>query len=173
VVTLGAKEAQDAEAGLSFLAGRPEVNRIGVFGFSMGASAALRAAARHAQIAVVVAEGGYFNLGNDFVEPDRHVSLFRRIFLYAVAAAYWLQSGVNPWVVSPIEDIGRISPRPVLLIYGEAEAESGRALAQFAAAKEPKDLWIVPGGSHGTNHVTSPGDYEHRVIEFFSAALSQ
>ncbi len=48
VVSLGAKEVQDAEAGLSFLADRPEVMEIGIFGFSMGASAALRMAARMA-----------------------------------------------------------------------------------------------------------------------------
>ena len=173
VVTLGAKEAQDAAAGLSFLAERPEVKEIGVFGFSMGASAALHVAARHQQIAAVVAEGGYFNLGGDFVEPDSRVTVTRRVLLYSIAAAYWLQSGVNPWEVSPIEDIASISPRPVLLIYGETEAETGRALAQFAAAREPKALWIVPGGAHGSNHATSPGEYEHRVSEFFSAALSQ
>jgi fermentation-respiration switch protein FrsA (DUF1100 family) len=173
VVTLGAEEAQDAAVALSFLAGRSEVKRIGAFGFSMGASAAVRAGARHEEIAAVVAEGGYFNLGNDFVEPDSRITIVRRAFLYTIAGAYWLQSGVNPWKVSPIEDIASISPRPVLLIYGEAEAESGRALAQFAAARDPKALWIVPGGAHGSNHATSPGEYERRVTEFFRTALGQ
>ena len=170
-VTLGAKEAFDAEAGLMFLQSRPEVEIIGIFGFSMGAAAAVRSAARQVDIAAVVAEGGYFNLGEDFVEPDSRLGLPHQVFLYSIAGAYWLFSGVNPWEVSPIEDLPAISPRPLLLIYGEREADSGRALAQYAVAREPKTLWIVPGGAHGSNYAASPGEYRRRVIEFFKKEL--
>jgi len=171
-VTLGAKELWDGEAGLVFLEGLPEVDAIGVFGFSMGASTAIRLAARHETIAAVVAEGGYFNLGDDFVEPDQGENLPRRVFLYSIAWSYWLQSGVNPWMVSPIEDLPEISPRPVFLIYGEGEAASGRAMNQYAAAKDPKTLWIVPGGGHGANYAASPGEYRRRISEFFASGLS-
>jgi fermentation-respiration switch protein FrsA (DUF1100 family) len=171
-VTLGAKEIYDAEAGLDFLLSRPEVEEIGVFGFSMGAAAAIRLAARHADIAAVVAEGGYFNLGDDLIEPESRLSIPHRAFLYTIAAAYWLQTGVNPWEISPIDDLPAISPRPVLLIYGDGETASGRARAQFEAAREPKDLWIVPGGAHGSNYAASPGAYRRRVTEFFSSTLS-
>lgn len=171
-VTLGAKELYDAEAGLAFLLSRPEVVETGVYGFSMGGVAAIRLAARHAEIAAVVAEGGYFNLGDDFVEPDSRLNILHRAFLYTIAASYRLQTGMNPWEISPIDDLPEISPRPVFLIYGEGEAASGRAQAQFAAAREPKTLWIVPGGAHGTNYAASPGEFRHRVTEFFSSALN-
>ncbi|UCH58708.1 MAG: alpha/beta hydrolase, partial [Anaerolineales bacterium] len=94
-----------------------------------------------------------------------------RTFLYTIAGAYQFFSGVNPWQVSPIDDLPSISPRPLLLIYGEGEAGSGRALAQFDAAREPKTLWIVPGGAHGSNFAASPGEYQSRIVEFFNAAL--
>jgi dienelactone hydrolase len=81
-VTLGAKETHDAEAGLEFLLGRPEVEEIGVFGFSMGAAAAVRTAAQRTEIAAVVAEGGYYNLGDDLVEPTSQMSILRRAFVY-------------------------------------------------------------------------------------------
>ncbi len=166
-VSLGYDEVRDAAAGLVFLESRPEVRYIGVIGFSMGGVTAIRAAARYPKIAAVVAEGGYFNLGDDFVEPDSNPSIPHRIFSYSIAYMYWLNSGVNPWLVSPIDDIPTVSPRPVFLIYGEHEAENGRAEAQFAAAKEPKRLWIVPGGTHGTNHLAAPEEYSQRIIEFF------
>jgi fermentation-respiration switch protein FrsA (DUF1100 family) len=57
------------------------------------------------------------------------------------------------------------------MIYGEGEAASGRALQQFAAAGEPKELWIVPGGAHGANYAASPGEYSRRVTDFFRKAL--
>ena len=171
-VTLGAKELFDAEAGLAFLLSRPEVEVIGVYGFSMGGAAAIRLAARHAEVAAVVAEGGYFNLGDDLIEPDSRLNALHRAFLYTIAASYWLQTGMNPWEISPIDDLPEISPRPVFLIYGEGEAASGRAQAQFEAAREPKSLWVVPGGAHGINYAASPGEFRHRVTEFFSSTLS-
>lgn len=167
-VTLGGKEALDLAAGVDFLKSRPEVKDVGVLGFSMGAASAVRAAAQHLEIVAVAAEGGYFNLGNDFVEPGSRQSPLRNLFLYTIASAYWLQSGVNPWEVSPIDDLPRLSPRPVLLIYGEKEAASGRASAQFAAAGEPKVLWIVPGGDHGSNYRMAQQEYERRILEFFN-----
>lgn len=170
-VTLGAKEVFDAEAGLAFLQGQPDVKSIGIFGFSMGAAAAIRTTARRPEIAAVVAEGGYFNLGDDLIEPESQVSLLRRGFLYLIAGSYWLQTGANPWEISPIDDLAAISPRPVLLIYGEGEVASGRALAQFAAAREPKGLWVVPGGAHGSNFAASPGEYRRQVTEFFNRAM--
>lgn len=169
-VTLGAREAEDVAAALEYLQGQRGVEWIGVFGYSMGGAGAIRAAAKYPEIAAVVAEGGYFNLGEDIVETDGQ-PLWRRIFLYAIAGSFWLQSGENPWGISPIDDLPAISPRPVLLIYGEQEADSGRAEAQYSAALEPRYLWIVPGGDHGRNHQQAPREYEQRVLHFFEEAL--
>jgi len=171
-VTLGYAEEQDAAAGLEFLNGQPEVNRIGAMGFSMGGVTAIRTAKRHPEIMALVAEGGYYNLGDHIVKPENQSSLPRKVFLYSIAVLYWLQTGVNPWAVSPIDDLPGISPRPVLLIYGEHELSAGRGDMQYTAAGEPKELWIVPGGYHGTNHLISPHEYEARVLDFFRLNLT-
>jgi dipeptidyl aminopeptidase/acylaminoacyl peptidase len=172
-VTLGAKEVMDAEAGLAFLLMQGEVDpaRIGIYGFSMGGVAAIRTAARRPEISAVLAEGGYFNLGEDIVEPGVNEPLPRKIFLYTIAGVFWLRTGVNPWQVSPVDEIGQIGPRSVLLIYGEHEAASGRAQMQFDAAEASKELWIVPGGDHGKNHLIAPEAYQQRVMKFFSQTL--
>jgi dipeptidyl aminopeptidase/acylaminoacyl peptidase len=169
--TLGAKEVRDIAAALELLENYPEIQKIGAIGFSMGGVTAIRAAARYPQIEAVVDDGGFFNLGNDFVEPQEPKPLSRSLFLYSVAGMFWLQTGANPWQISPIDDLPLISPRPVLLIYGEYEAGSGRAQAQYAAAKEPKTLWIVPGSDHGQNHLLAPQEYRRRVLEFFDQYL--
>ena len=53
-------------------------------------------------------------------------------------------------VVRPVDCIERISPRPVLIVHGEGDTtvpvEQARRL--YARAKEPKELVIMPGGSH-------------------------
>jgi len=173
LVTLGYDEEQDAAAGLEFLNGQPEVSQIGAFGFSMGGVTAIRAAERHPEILAVVAEGGYYNLGDHIVKTEDRSSLPRKAFLYSIAVIYWLQTGVKPWTISPIDDLPGISPRPVLLIYGEHELSSGRGDLQYAAAHEPKILWIVPGGNHGTNYTTSPQEYQSRVLDFFRLTLAE
>ncbi len=86
---------------------------------------------------------------------------------------YWLQAGESPWRVSPIDDLARISPRAVLLIYGEHELDNGRGDRQYKAAKEPKELWVVPGGDHGRNYEVAREDYREKVLEFFDRYLEE
>jgi alpha/beta superfamily hydrolase len=48
------------------------------------------------------------------------------------------------------EVVARLSPRPLLLVHGTRDMilsdENSRAL--FALAKEPKELWLIPGADH-------------------------
>jgi fermentation-respiration switch protein FrsA (DUF1100 family) len=170
-VTLGANELMDAEAALEFLHSRPQVEHIGAFGFSMGGVTAIRTAARHPEITALVAEGGYYNLGNDMIEPEQPKPIYLSLFLHTIAGLFRFQYGINPFEISPLDDLPRISPRPVLLIYGENELNDGHGGLQFAAAREPKQLWVVPGGAHGTNYLVAQAEYTRRVSEFFSQAL--
>jgi dipeptidyl aminopeptidase/acylaminoacyl peptidase len=172
-VTLGASEDAEAAAALDFLKNRTEVDpqRIGIMGFSMGGAAAIRAAARNPGLAAVLAEGGYFNLGDDILEPEERLGIARRVFLYSVAGVYWWQTGSNPWEVSPVDELPAISPRPLLLIYGENETLDAHAYEQYSTAGEPKDLWVVPGGAHGRNHLAAPVVYAQQITSFFQGAL--
>jgi uncharacterized protein len=170
-VTLGAREINDVKAALDFLEEQPEVKVIAAYGFSMGGVTAIRAAARYPKIAAIVAEGGYFNLGYHFIEAGQTRNFLIRFYLYSLSTSFWQQHKINPWKISPIDDLQRISPRPILLIYGEHEANSGKALEQYASAKNPRQLWIVPNGDHGINHLINPDEYSLRVRSFFSEAL--
>lgn len=139
----------------------------------MGGVAAIRAAAREPGFSAVIAQGGYHNLGEDFVEGDATESppLLERLFLYTVAGVFWLQTGVNPWDISPIDDLASISPRPLLMIYGEHEVAHNRAQRQYEAAQAPKTLWVVTDGHHGDYHLVAPQEYPRRLLTFFDQAL--
>lgn len=55
----------------------------------------------------------------------------------------------------PIDAIGRISPIPVLIAHGEADRviDPGHSQALYAAANEPKQLWLMPYAPHSVfNH---------------------
>ena len=174
-VTLGYNEAFDATQVVAFLTEQPEVDpeRIGIYGFSMGGVSSIRAAARSPEIKAVVAMGGYHNLGEDFVEGDREgqLGLPKWIFYHTIALVYRLQTGVDPWQSSPIDDLPKINPRPVLLIYGENEIVTNRGREQYNAALEPKELWVVPDAGHGDYHLAAPEEFGQRLVNFFDATL--
>jgi fermentation-respiration switch protein FrsA (DUF1100 family) len=175
-VTLGHDEVQDVQGGVVYLLTRSEVdpNRIGILGHSMGGATVIRAAAQTPEIHAVVTEGAYASLAdtiaNDFTT---FTGLPRFPFApLAVTLGEW-QTGLDIERVQPVDDIARISPRPVLLIHGLADAaippENGRRLYQ--AAGEPKSLWQPEGVGHVTAVRHQPDEFEKRVIAFFDEAL--
>lgn len=169
-VTLGYYESYDAEAVLEYVLenGLAEEGKVGVIGFSMGGAAAVQAAARNSGFSAVVAEGGYANLDQNFKNVES--PLFDPFFASLSTFFFWL-TGVDPKDSSPIDVIDQISPRPILLIYGEHEVVNGKGMEQFDAAQEPKQIWIVPGGAHGSNVVVAAEEYRQRVLEFFNQSL--
>jgi pimeloyl-ACP methyl ester carboxylesterase len=173
VFTAGYYEVQDVAGALAFVQARPEVgvDRVGVLGYSAGGATAILAAAQLDGLRAVVSEGNFYNLGHDIANTGGDDSLLADFYYRVILFFYRAYTGIDARQVSPVDAIGHISPRPVLLIFGEHEVESGRARQQFAAAGEPKSLWIVPGLGHGGYIQAWPEDYEARVVGFFDEAL--
>jgi dipeptidyl aminopeptidase/acylaminoacyl peptidase len=171
VFTAGYAEVSDVAGALAFVQAQPDVDpdRIGVLGFSVGGATAILSAAQLGDIRAVASEGNFYNLGDDIA--GGHGSPLETFYQQAILFFYRRQTGIDARLISPIDAIGQISPRPVLLIFGEYEVASGRAAEQLAAAGEPKALWIVPGVGHGGYIQTRPDEYEARVIRFFDEAL--
>ena len=165
----GYYEAFDLTSAVAYLWSRPEIRHVGVLGFSAGGTAALLAAADQKNIEAVVAEGGFSSMEADALDPQSpHDPLdwtVRRLTVFFLG----VEMGVPVSKVSPLARIKEISPRPLLLIYGEREAWHGQTL--YAAAGEPKTLWIVPGVGHGGYHEAYPEEYETRILNFFQKAF--
>jgi len=167
--TGGYLEADDLVSTAEFLRARSDVRHVGVLGFSAGGTAALLAAAKTTRIEAVVAMGGFSSLDADILRTQAASGLVDRTILQMVVIILGLEMGVAPSEVSPAAHIAEIRPRPVLLIYGEHEADHGQAL--FSAALEPKELWIVPGVGHGGYREAFPREYEARIVGFFLSAF--
>jgi pimeloyl-ACP methyl ester carboxylesterase len=173
VHTMGQAEVQDVAAAIQFLQQQLDIidGNIGILGFSIGGVIAVESAARLPEIRAVVAQGNFDDLTTNITPRGSGDTLVGRLTQGFIVFFFQYYTGVDPASVRPIDSVARISPRPILFIAGEGEAEANRTQAQFEAAGQPKDLWLVPEVGHGGYGNRWPEEYERRVVEFFDKSL--
>lgn len=146
---------------------------IGVLGVSMGAAAAIGAAAQDDAIGALVADCSYAE-----IEPlmRRHwtsASGLPDIFLPSTLFMGRFVVGMDLTTARPVEEIAAIAPRPALIIHGAADqftpVEHGRALA---AAAPQAEYWEVAGAGHADSYPVDPAAYTDRVARFFAQSLA-
>jgi dipeptidyl aminopeptidase/acylaminoacyl peptidase len=169
--TLGYREAHDLAEAVTWVRRQPGVEHVGVLGFSMGGVTAILGAAQDERIEAVVAEGGFYDLAAD-ITNEGSGPWWERAFHQAILFFFRRETGVGARAVSPISVIDRISPRSLLLIYGDREAGETHPQEQLARAGEPSGLWIVPNCGHGQYLDVAAEEWEQRVTAFFDAAFS-
>ena len=164
--------ARDITAAVNFLKSRPDVDadRIGGMGFSVGGEVLLETAARTPELQAVVAEGAGFRSIREF----RHIAA-TSWFSYPLAWFATLGTAVFAGRMPPPDLtalVGRIGPRPVLLIQAEVGVGGEQLNPLYASAIGPTaELWRVPGSSHVGGLDAQPEEYQRRVINFFDRAL--
>jgi dipeptidyl aminopeptidase/acylaminoacyl peptidase len=172
IVTLGDHEQRDLLAALDFVVAQPDVDpdRIGGLGFSMGAATLAGVAAEDDRLRAVVIESSYATLNAVLKERMNLPGVLRDPLVRVIE---W-QAHANINDVRPVDDLCKISPRPVFLIYGDQDnvLPPGTAQRMFAAACEPVETWLI----HGIGHVyfrdhQTPG-YEERILAFFEKGLA-
>lgn len=175
--TIGFREAADVAAAAHFLAAQPALVGLplGAVGLSMGAVATIGAAAEEPSLAAVVIDSGYATLGA-IATGGLRLLFHLPAFPFAPAIiriGEWL-TRAKIGAARPIDLIGQIAPRPVLVIHGEADrlipVAEGRSL--YAAANEPKALWLVPQVGHAGAYFAAPDEYIARLDAFFAGAFA-
>jgi uncharacterized protein len=176
-VTLGYREVQDVLGAVEFIRNRRAGLRhsVGVVGLSMGAAAAIIAAAQTPAIDAVVADSSYARLDQSVERITRRV--WSPLDLLAARPVRRLGErfiGAPLASVAPVEAIARISPRPVLIIHGEQDrlTHVGDAHALFRACGDPKALWIVEHAGHARTRRAGTEEYDGRIIGFFREHLT-
>lgn len=171
--SLGYDEKADLKAALALMLQQPEVepDKIGVFGYSMGGATAIMTAAEDQRIKAVIASGNYATLDYEIHRDQSQQGLFERWQRGWVERWYEWRTGLKTEQSSPISVIGQISPRPVFLIHGANEIHLSLGTAQFDAAGEPKEFWLVEGAGHGGYPAVAREEYDQRPIDFFNHYL--
>jgi len=160
--TVGHREVLDLDAAVA-AARRLGYADIVTCGWSMGGSVVLRHAALHGGIDAVVSVSALSRWYYKDTKPMQRVhwaieTRLGRLFAHRalrtrISAAGWSD---DDFPEAPVEVVPRISPIPVLFVHGDRDhyfpVEHPEAL--YAAAKEPKELWLVEGFGHAESAAT-------------------
>lgn len=168
----GAEFVMDTLAAIDYMAGRPEVTRLGLFGHSAGGTACILAASwdrRVGALASSSAFAGPVELTQRMLELAGLPSW--RLFAEFVARVYVQPRGHRVQDYHAWQRIADVRC-PILLIHGAAdEYIPSDHLALLARRADPArtERWLVPGRGH-RDLFNTPG-YAERVVEFLRRSL--
>jgi fermentation-respiration switch protein FrsA (DUF1100 family) len=172
VITFGWRERFDVLAAVQRLKQVLPGERIGIIGTSLGGAATLLAAPA-LDVQAVILEAVYPSI--DVAVENR---LRMRLGSLGAALAPLLlvqlrpRLGVGPSDLKPVDRIAMLRC-PVLLIGGMADQHTTVADTQrlYAAARQPKDLWLIPDAAHVDYLRVAGESYRRRVLAFFNHTL--
>lgn len=152
--TVGDREILDVGAAVDRLRAHG-CTRIAAVGFSMGASVVVRYAGLVGGLAAAVSVSGPSRWYYKGTAPMRrlHWAVERRLGRTVARMALHTRiagDGWDPVPESPVEVAGVITPTPLLVVHGDADPYFPLEHAQrlYAAAREPRELWVEPGFAH-------------------------
>jgi uncharacterized protein len=165
MITIGDTEQLDVQAAVDFVAGQENVQHIGAIGFSMGAAALAGVAAEDERIEAVVLEATFSSLKEEVLYRAKFFGPLSQIPVYLTVK----NAGVDYENVSPINQLCKISPRPVFLIFGETDdlVKNDTAENMKATACNPYEFWVVDGAGHQNYALAADEIYENRILTFF------
>lgn len=172
--TLVSREVDDLRAALRFARQRAPGLRLGVIGYSMGAAVALLTVPDEPDVVAVVADSSFTSGSEVVADAVRQTLRLPTNVLVPIAdeIVRW-RHGYRFSQARPIDAIARIAPRPVLIIHGAADTITpiNHARRLYAAAREPRQMWIVEGADHCGAYFADRAEYCRRVIGFFDQYL--
>ncbi|MBC8160879.1 MAG: alpha/beta fold hydrolase, partial [Roseiflexaceae bacterium] len=110
-------ELRDAEAALRYATQRLPAARLGLIGFSMGASVALLLAAKYPEVRAVVADSPFTGIREVIEHNAQARRLPTRLVVPLADLLNGARYGYRFGAVRPVDVVHEISPRPLFLIH--------------------------------------------------------
>jgi pimeloyl-ACP methyl ester carboxylesterase len=164
---LGDNAQPAVDAALGWMARRSD--RVAGYGLSLGAEVLLEAAAREPRLRAVVSDGaGRPRDGEAATHAGADKRLMTSLQLLGVRAVSGMRTSPS---LNPL--VGRIAPRPVLLVASGGFPEEIPANRVYHRLGGPTtELWELPAAAHTGGLRSRPAEYERRVIAFLDRALA-
>ncbi|HZR44723.1 MAG TPA: alpha/beta hydrolase [Ktedonobacteraceae bacterium] len=175
-VTLGYREINDFLGAVVYAKQRAPHARLGAIGYSMGAAISIIGCARTSEVEALIADSA-FSTHKSAIEYAVRRTLHLPFFLFdwVTDALLWWRAGYHFNQVEPLRDIGRIAPRPILIIHGmkDSVVDPRDAPRLYEAAGNPKELWLLPEVEHCGAYFADRAAYVNKVLQFFDTYLKQ
>jgi pimeloyl-ACP methyl ester carboxylesterase len=174
-IALGAREPDDVIGAVHYLEHRSDLTNkhFGALGISLGAGIVLLAAAREPALQATVADSAW---ADESPQIDRMGQLSALPLLPYEPALVDSLIGTRLADARPLEAIGHIAPRAVMLIHSADDANTTTPLTGehqlYQAAQSPKEQWIAPSGGHIGALNAHTTEYEQRVLSFLSTYIN-
>ncbi|MGQ9492203.1 MAG: alpha/beta hydrolase [Anaerolineae bacterium] len=170
-ITYGYRESQDIDSAVRFLQQTKRVLRVGVIGYSIGASSALLSAARNPGIQAVLVVAPFASPWEVWM-ANRPAFLPRFVFDWIRRVVEW-HKGISLSAMDLTTLVTCIAPRPLLLVHGSSDERIPLVQVQrlFAAADQPKSLWLIEGETHGSIRSHGLEANIAEIIRFFDEAF--
>lgn len=172
-ITFGWLESRDMRAALGQLRSLLPGERVGAVGLSLGgASILLGAKPGDLDAAVVEATYATFEEGLDNRLRMR-LGPLAPLVAPLLSVQLPLRLGISPRDLRPIDGAARIRC-PLLVVAGELDAHATLQQSRdlFAAAREPKEIWVVQGARHQDFLTYDSGGYREHVLQFLARHLA-
>ena len=166
----------------SFMPGfKPSASTSHLFalGESMGAGIVLQSAAADPRIEAVVAEASFANMREasyDYAGLRKYPWLGKTPFAPFSWTLVYRGEKLAGFPVAEVSPVKAVASRafPVLLICDEKDVALPCRHSEmiYAAARGPKQLWVVPGAFHTAAYGFAPEEFRRRVLSFFASAAN-
>jgi len=173
-ITFGLKESENIEASLTFLREIFPTERIGAIGVSLGA-AAIVLAKHDLKLSAIILESLHPTIEEAVDNRLKlHFGNYGSVLLPLMLSQLTFYLDTSTKALSPITRINNLNA-PLLIISGTEDAHTTQLETErlYAAARAPKELWIVPGARHFNMHTYAGREYEQRISTFLSQYLRQ
>lgn len=171
-ITLGYRESADIVAARNWIKKEAPGRKIGVIGCSLGGAAVLLAP-QPVGFDAMVLEAVYPRIGRA-VEDRIRIRMGALAPLLAPLLLVQLQPRlhISPSQLEPIRSMGKLGA-PVLVVAGSEDRHTTLAESAelYAAATQPKSLWILKGAQHEDFLQFDPNGYDAKVVGFLTTWL--
>lgn len=171
---MGLLEKNDVLGAVDYLVDEMQSESVGVFGASMGASASIPAMASDERIGAGIFEASFTRLDTLIAElGKRDFGLPRFPLIHTIMLVYRMRAGIDPYDIAPVEHIGKISPRPVMIIHcpDDDYIPFTHGQSMYEHAGQPKEKWWAPCSVHAEAWQGAPEVAEEKVVSFYRRYL--
>jgi fermentation-respiration switch protein FrsA (DUF1100 family) len=173
-ITFGWRERFDVLAAVQYLKLRMPGQPVGIIGLSLGGAATLLATPP-LEVRAAVLESVYPSIDRAVVNRLRmRIGPLASMTAPLLLLQLRLRIGVAPAELRPVDHIAKLGC-PVLVIGGTRDRHTTLADTEilFAAAREPKELWLIQDAAH-VDYLQVAGDaYRSRILAFLKSAFAR